>query len=397
MIFRTLAIASLAFLAGCAGPQKPVPIFATVPDGELRWAGRLPVLILRGSPYDMGYQHGSLMRREVRESVKNILAYADRQLRVPGIGPWIVRRKLDRAWIKMKPFVPERYLEEMRGLADGAEIPLRTLQRVHALPDLTSVTCASSAVAGAATRDGRLIQLRNLDWAIQSGIQRYAVLLAHQPITGRPFVNIGWLGFMGVISGINRQGISVAEIGAETEDADLQGTPMPFLLRRVLEESDDLDQAVKIIQTGPRTVGYNYLFAGAKARKAVALETTHQRCALFWMDQEAIVRSDLALDPQVRDLQLACNGNPSRPGPESPSGGSAYEVRYRGQAELLKQFHGRLDPEIMMAIAQAIAPPSNLQSVVYAYPQIWVASAQGQQPAATGVYQQVNLEDLFSR
>ena len=388
---------SLILLAGCAGPQKPVPIFSTVPDGELRWVGQLPVLILRGSPYDMGYQHGSLMRAEVHASVRNIMAFADGRLSVPGIGRWIVRRKLDGAWNKMKPFVPERYLEEMRGLADGAEIPLRTLQRVHALPDLTSVTCASSAVAGAATRDGRLIQLRNLDWAIRSGIQQYAVLLVHQPNTGRPFVNIGWLGFIGVISGISQQGISVAEIGAETKDASLQGIPMPFLLRRVLEESDSLTQAVKIIQTGPRTVGYNYLFGDANARNAVALETTHQHCALFWMGKEPIVRSDLALDPEVRELQLTCNGDPSKPGLESPDGVSSYEIRYRGQAELLKQFYGKLDPEIMMAIARAIAPPSNLQSVVYAYPQIWVANAQGRQPAAYGTYQQVDLEDLFSR
>jgi len=386
------------FFTGCAsGPQKPIPIFATVPDGELRWAGDLPVLILRGSPYDMGYQHGSLLRREVRASVKNIMEFADRRLRVPGIGRMIVRGKLDRAWSKMKPFVPDRYLEEMQGLADGAAIPLRTLQRVHAIPDITSVTCASAAAAGAATRDGRLIQIRNLDWAIQSGIQRYAVLLVHHPKTGRPFVNISWLGFIGVISGINRQGISVAEIGAETQDTNLQGIPMPFLLRRVLEESDDLAQAVKIIQTGPRTVGYNYVIADAKARNAVALETTRQHFAAFWMDKEAIVRSDWALDPQVRDLQLTCNGNPSKPGLESPSGVSSYEIRYRGQAELLKQFHGRLDPEIAMAIARAIAPPSNLQSVVYAYPQIWVANARGRRPAATGVYQQVDLEDFFSR
>ena len=118
---------------------------------------------------------------------------------------------------------------------------------------------------------------------------------------------------------------------------------MPFLMRRVLEESDDLTQAAKIVETGPRTVGYNYLFSDAKARSAVALETTRQRFAAFRMEKGApLVRSDLALDPGVRDLQLACFGNPQRLGRESPKGSSAYEVRYRGQEALLNRFLGTI-------------------------------------------------------
>ncbi len=383
-------------VAGCAGPaKKQVPIFSTVPSGELRWAGNLPVLHLRGTPYEMGYQHGILLRREVRASVKNILSYADRQLRVPALGRMIARKKLDRAWSRMKPHVPERYLEEMQGLADGAGIPLRLIQEVHALPDLTSVACASSVAGGAATVDGRLIQIRNLDWAIQSDVQRYAALIVEEPAGRKPFVNIGWLGFVGVLSGINRDGLSVAQIGAESVDTNLRGVPMPFLLRRVLEEAGNLKEAAKIIETGPRTMGYNYLFADAKAKDAVALETTRQNFVSFPMQGDRLLRSDLALDPLIRDLQLACQGDPYRIGPESPQGSSAYEVRYRGQSALLERFHGRIDPEVAMAVARAVAPPTNIQSVVYAYPQIWVATARGRQPAAEGVYQQVDLDRLF--
>lgn len=376
---------ALAF-AGCAGPGKAVPILDTVPSGKLQWIGEMPVLKLHGSPYQMGYQHGTLLRQEVRASVGNILGFADRQLKVPGLGRMVARRRLDRAWSRMKPHVPERYLEEMQGLSDGAGIPLKTLQRIHALPDLTSVTCASSAAAGAATRDGRLIQIRNLDWAIQSNAQRYAALMVHEPKGRRPFLSIGWLGFIGVLSGINRAGISVAEIGAETVDANTRGVPMPFLLRRVLEESDNLEQAVKIIETGPRTVGYNYLLADAKAREAVALETTRQHSALFRMEEGRLVRSDYALDPVVRGLQTQ----------KASERTSAYRVRYRGQAELLERFRGKIDPEIAMAVARAIAPASNIQSVVYAYPQVWVANARGRKPAAQQTYLQIELEELFS-
>lgn len=393
-------------LAGCATLPR-TPILQTVPLGELTWAGDLPVLHLRGTPYEMGYQHGSLRRREVRGSVKNILAFADRQLGIPGLGRFFARRALDQAWRRMSPHVPDRYLEELEGLADGADLSLRELQRVHALPDLTSTTCASFSAAGPATSDGRLIQIRNLDWAIQSDVQRYAALFVYHPIRGHAFVNVGWLGFIGVISGMNEAGLSVSEVGAESAEAGLDGVPMPFLLRRILEESDDLRGAVEIVRVGPRTMGYNYLFSDAKARQAVALETNRSRSAVFWMGQEpevraavrvpdAIFRSDWALDPDVRDRQRASRGNPRRPGLELPFGSSAYEIRYRGQAALLERFHGRIDPEVAMAIAASIAPTSNLQSIVYAYPELWVATARGRRTAAEEGYRSVDLPELFA-
>ena len=401
------AVLLVAFTGGgCASGGKIPPILSTVPVGSVSRLGDLPVLHLKGSPYDMGYQHGSLMRRQVQASVANAMAFANRQIGIPGVGRWMVRRRLDRAWRRMKPHIPARYLEEMEGLSDGAEIPLKVLQRVHAIPDLTSVTCASSACAGSATADGRMIHIRNLDWATHSNVQRYAALLVTHPAGQHAFVNVGWLGFIGVISGVSDRGISVGEIGAETKEAGLNGVPMPFLQRRVLEEADDLREAVDIICESPRTVGYNYVFADAQKKQAVALETTQRRCSAFWMDAEpkepfavsvpnAVLRSDFSLDPQVREKQLAAKGNPSKPGLESPLGSSAYEVRYRGQGLLLKRFHGSLDPEIAMAIARAIAPSSNMQSVVVAYPQMWVATAQGRRPAAQGIYQEVDLQELF--
>ncbi len=399
----------IAVFTGCASPQAPRgPILATVPLGRMAWVDAFPVLYLSGSPYEIGYQHGSMLRPRVRESVANASAFIRREVKIPLVGGWMARRKLQQAWRQLAPFVPRDYLEEMEGLSDGAGIPLATLQQIHALPELMATTCASFAAFGKATADGRLIQIRNLDWAIQSGVQRYAAIFVVRPAGKRAFVSLGWLGFAGVITGMNEEGISVAEIGSETVDASMEGVPMPFLLRRVLDTAEDLEKAAEIIRDSPRTGGYNYLFADAKAKRAVALETTRSRFALHAIDAEpsnpfglrvanAIFRSDWALDPSVRELQLASRGNPKTPGLESPWGSSAYEVRYRGQGLLLERFHGQVDEEIAMAIARAIAPETNIQSVVYAYPRLWVANAKGKRPAASVKYVGLDLEELLGQ
>ena len=106
-------------------------------------------------------------------------------------------------------------------------------------------------------------------------------------------------------------------------------------------------------------------------------------------------RADTAIDPQIRDWQMASGGNPKAPGLELPTG-SAYAVRYLGQADGLARRRGRLDAEGAMAIARAVAPDSNVQSVLFAWPKMWVANAHDDTPAAQTAYHELNLEQLLN-
>lgn len=87
---------------------------------------------------------------------------------------------------------------------------------------------------------------------------------------------------------------------------------------------------------------------------------------------------------------------PSQSGIEPPKG-KAYDVRYRQHALLIQEMYGHLDPEGMMTIAKAIAPPSNVHSIVFAYPEMWVATARGAVPAAQQPYFRYDLKALFAR
>jgi len=74
--------------------------------------------------------------------------------------------------------------------------------------------------------------------------------------------------------------------------------------------------------------------------------------------------------------------------------GSAYEIRYRRHGELVQKFYGALDAESAKTIAREIAPPSNIQSVIYAFPEFWVANTQGDLRAAETEYVAFNFEEL---
>ena len=374
-----------------------------------RQEGEPPVVYLEGGPYELGLQHGRLLQPEVHASVEETLAHFRGALRVPLVSGFLINRWLDWIYAQAEPFIPPDYKEEMRGLAEGSGVPLREIHRLHAIPDATGTGCSSLAVFGHATTDGRLYHTRNLDWNIKAGVQRHAAVFVVHPARGVPFINVGYAGFIGVLSGINAHGVSVAQIGAETADETFAGMPMPFVLRQVLQTSPNLDLASWIVMQVARTRGYNYVFADAITRQAIALETTRRVGVLFRPDDpkehrvpyalpiaDAVVRADTAMDRGIRSLQRASGGQPGQHPSPSPIGSGAYEQRYKGQATRIQAQYGRLDVLRVRQIAQAVAPPSNVQSVVYAYPDLWVANAEGKTPAAQTDYRHYAIDDLLN-
>ncbi len=396
---RAVSLLVVALVTSHSALVTPVAVLAEEGEG-------VRVVHLAGTPYELGRQHGELLREEVRASVARLLGYFRRYLKIPLIRSWAVNWWLETAWRRARPFVPSAYLDELRGLSEGAGVPLRELIRLHAIPERT-YACSSFAAWGRATLDGRLLHLRNLDWTIEAGAQRFATVFVVRPTGKRAFINVGWAGFIGVLSGVNEARLSIGQIGAETVDLSYRGLPMPWLIRKVLEEAGDLAQAEQIIRAAPRTVGINYVVADATARRAIALETTRELVAAFEADDpreravsyarpiaDAVFRADTAMDPAVRDRQLASKGNPRRPGLEAPTG-SAYEVRYLGLADGILAHYGTLTPVLAQEIARAVAPDSNIQSVVFAWPELWVADAQGHTPAARTIYHRLDAEKLL--
>ena len=367
----------------------------------------LPIVYLSGTPREIGRQHGELLRQQVRESVRDVLGFFYRYLKVPGVRTWVVNWWLDRAWHQAQPYVSADHLEELRGMSETSGVPLKDLFRLHAVPDRT-YSCSNFAVWGGATRGGRLLHVRNLDWKIGVGIQKYAAVFVVRPEGKRPFVSFGWAGFSSVLTGVNDAQISVGQIGAETADVTFAGEPMAFLIRRILEEAGTVDEAVALVLRAPRTVGINYIVADAKTRRAVAIETTRSHARVFEANDpaersvsyarpvaDAVFRADTAIDQRIRERQIASGGRPDEPGLEPPSG-SAYEKRYLGQANGIVSRYGTLTPESAIAIAQAIAPSSNVQSVLFAWPEAWVANARGTTPAAQTPYHHFNVEELLA-
>ncbi|RPI88372.1 MAG: hypothetical protein EHM42_04440, partial [Planctomycetaceae bacterium] len=136
----------------------------TVKSGDTAY----PVVVVQGTPYQMGYHLGGLTRDEIQRFVPPVLEGIAKSLDV-------TQSELQEVWSRTAAFADDRVEQELAGLADGAGLPLAMLQALHAVPLLMPYSCSSIAAWGQATEDGHLYQTRNLDWSLEIGAHEFPV------------------------------------------------------------------------------------------------------------------------------------------------------------------------------------------------------------------------------
>jgi len=367
------------------------------------------VLHLKGTPYEMGYQHGALAKEKAKKVEAGFNQLLERAKQEVGLPTFASKLILDGVYRLCLNHIPERLQREMEGIADGAGIELQTLRRMHAVSEVTERNCSVFAVWGKATRDGKMYFGRNFDWMMDGGMQDAAALLLYEPEEKGmiPFASAGYVGMVGVLSAMNLDGIAIGQIGAVTRDQSFAGLPLMLVMRRVVEESHNVEDATAILTQVKRTVGYNYVVADAKANTARAYETCAHHCAVFKDNdpketveyalpiENAVFRADEAMDPTVRSFQACSKGYP-----QLPYGCNSYDHRYKGMATRIKASYGRIDSTVALDITKAVAMrDTNLHAVLCNVTdhEMWVAHAKGAEDAWKQTFIKYELNELFKR
>jgi hypothetical protein len=346
-------------------------------QGWLEQIDGYPVLHLKGTPWEMGYQHGMLLKDSLRKNL-------DTMLRVKGdvalaeLGPVKVKpRQLIQVILGIqKDFVPAKYFEELEGLAAGSGIPLEDARMANFIPELFH--CSGFAIMNSATKDGTLYHGRVLDYAIDWGLQEHAVIIVAEPDGGIPFVNVTYAGFIGSVTGMNAEHVSIGEMGGGGI-GHWEGVPMAFLVREALEKGHDLDAAISVFRDNPRTCQYYYVVADAKTNRAVGMEASWDTFTVVQPGE-----THPLLPHAVQDCALLSAGS-----------------RYEALVERAKAGHGTFTAETALRLMdRPVAMKSNLHNVLFEpkTTRFWVANAgPDRTPAAERDYQQFQLTELLAR
>ncbi len=387
--FIKLLSASLpVFAAGCALSRiDPMSVFIRsdiiespeqeqeiVSRAKLVWTDdkRVRVIYLRGTPYERGYQHGKLLREEINTNIGYLYQQALNKFRLEEL--------FSEAYERMSPFIPAAYLEEMHGLAHGSKMPLHVIHAIHALPEIgewggkrhikqvvkrmmdgeLGTNCSNFCLQKGATADGHTYTVRVLDWGLHrvSKLHKYPLIQVHVPDNGQAYANITWVGFIGAISGMNEEGITLGEMGyGDPPGETMRGEPMPFMLRDVLAQAKNLKDVRQIIQSSPGTNSYVFMMSDGKTSQAELYVRDRSRFLVF------------------SPGQAISDGKIQLPGIENILYGGHYQDK---MIETLGADRGKFTPQLLMdSVIPALAMPSNFQNVIYdaAERKFWVSNA----------------------
>lgn len=336
---------------------------------------KYPVVVVRGSPYEMGRQLGVAMRDEIRAFIPAAIKGITGELKVS-------LDDLREVWARTAAFADDRVEQELAGLADGSGVPLSMLQAAHALPLLMPYSCSSVAVWGKATEDGHLYQTRNLDWTLKVKAHEVPVIVVYMPDRGIPHVVPTFAGIIGAHTGMNTRGIALAEMGdASKKEMPYQVHAPHFTVffRTMLYDADSMSRTLAIFKEQPMTKRYHFVFGDGQAEKRAVKIRAHSpepadRRIAIWKDDDPT-------DEFAPNVLSCC----------------VYNDEGRGAFPKLKSEFGKWNAEKLVALANQIPiKGGNVVNVVYDATalRLWVSYAKGDQEAYQRPYVFLDLKSI---
>jgi len=232
----------------------------------LSGVNKINIVHLWGTPYEMGYAYGTILKDQILSTMTGFYAHLMDQVEhyikdLPKpVQDWITNIGLDVAlgltyeWTKK--YTPNYFFEELSGLSNGSGFDYMKLVKIHMLPELVKAGCTMVGAWGAATPNGELYQLRALDWDCDSPLQKQPTIVIYHPNkgNGHSFANVGWAGWIASITGMSSVPLAISEkVGDDFGKSSRIGIPFHYLLRDILQFDNTLDDSINRMINAHRT------------------------------------------------------------------------------------------------------------------------------------------------
>jgi isopenicillin-N N-acyltransferase-like protein len=249
----------------------------------------------------MGRQIGEACRKQVQHGVengRNLVADAYQQLELTWAGAQIQARKY-------LPFAQERYpqyVDEMMGIAEGADVIFEDLVVINAMEAVTMdalhlTRCTSMAVNDERTADGHVLLAHNEDWVPEDEDDVFIILAnpKHDP----PFLAMTYGGLLPNI-GFNAYGIAQLCDSVYPNDSRI-GTPRTVVSRAVLA-SKTPDEAIRHMLSAQRAAGYNHMLVH-ESGELYSVEVSARRFGILYGDDGYIVHTNHYLSENMQQVE----------------------------------------------------------------------------------------------
>ncbi len=271
------------------------------------------ILKMKGTPYEMGYQHGYLLAEGIGTMINTTIQATIAYISL-ATGNDL---KTSEEWFNIgqadaEPFLPDEFKQEMQGICDGcndAGVPV-TLQQImlwntnydqwciYAHPHYWHPTegagkrplahifkgaggCSSfSAWGEAAGGDGKMIFCKDEDNFNMPGQLDNRMMFIADPDDGYGHVFFSYPGMIGLDGGFNEAGFEMMTQLNSMKDETMKGCGIGIFTRLLLTHVNTVEGAIEIFNKYPRCAGIAYHVADSINKKAAVVETSAAQVAV---------------------------------------------------------------------------------------------------------------------
>lgn len=265
-----------------------------------------PLVEVEGPPRERGRQYGA----KAGERIGRSIALYHRQLEQLGFAWDEVRGFVTRFVPRMEAFAPD-LVEEMRGLAEGAEVEFEAIALINARTEVLQLAqrkaglaaedaaedeadgCTGAVILPEAAAEAQLIHGQNWDWL--SDCVETSLVLKVRREKGPDFLTFTEAGGL-ARNGFNAAGIAITANYLECDrDYRELGVPLPLIRRRALE-AEHLGQALRVVATTPKSGSNNMMLSHAEGF-AIDLECAPDESFALYPEAGLLVHANHWLSP----------------------------------------------------------------------------------------------------
>ena len=298
--------------AGQAQPS-PAPVLKDIP---------IPVIHVKGSHYEVGYQIGTQLKDYILGDVAEMKKSPDWKK---------VRAEAELFLAYSKKYLPE-YVTEIKGAADAVGVELEDLfpglcEEIGDENYRFTKGCSDLIASNDVTADGSVLAAHNND---TSPSTQESVVIVHYQVDGEPEIVAVGYGGLGISVGYNSAGISLT--GNQVDSNDMRvGVPRLLLVRKILA-AKTLGEAIDAAILKERASDYNQLITDASG-EIYSIEGSATDYAPLYSTDGYLVHTNHYLAPWMRKFEFDRNGITSS------------IIRYNRGTRLLKKNLGRITVE----------------------------------------------------
>jgi len=274
-------------------------------------------LYVEGNPFERGVYNGKLTS-ELGKKQEDAFVEEIRKM-IPSES-FLNFLKYMTAWFNrnMDEYVPEEYLKEIYGVSESASEDYLFIgdnyERIlnyhaahdigHALQNLAQVGCTSFSCNHEKSKDGKLIIGRNFDFYVGDKFAEDKIVTFYKPDKGYKFVEITWGGFIGTVSGMNEQGLTLTLNAAKSEIPLSSADPISLIAREILQYGSNINEAFEIAKKRKAFVSEAIMIGSANDDATAIIEKTPSDWALFYPKSDVVIGPNHFQSDKLKNTEL---------------------------------------------------------------------------------------------